>query len=585
MKQYIQQLLKDAISNLQAQKKLPDNLSIEIQIEQTRDIKHGDYASNLALMLAKTIKTNPRQLAELIINALPHSNKINKIEIAGAGFINFFVASTAHQEIVAEIIKQRDSFGKCNLGQGKKVILEFTSANPTGPLHVGHGRGAIFGATLADLLELAGYTVHREYYVNDAGRQISILTVSVWLRYLELHGMPITFPNNAYHGDYVKNIAQALSQQYQRQFIHHQSDVWHNIPLDGPDNAAELHIDALIVRAKELLGKDYDTIHDFSVSSMLNNIKRDLGELGVYFNNWFSEQNELVAKGLIADGIEALKRHGYVYLENDALWFSSTKFGDEKDRVLIRANGEATYFASDVAYHLNKLQRGFDIIIDILGADHHGYIPRVRAAIEALGFNKENLYFPIVQFATLYRGKEKVIMSKRTGSFVTLRDLCEEIGKDAVRFFYSMRKADQHMDFDLELAKSKTNENPVYYVQYAHARICSVFRQLIEKGWSFDETSALQHVHLLDNEHEKSLLMHLSAYPEMIMNAAKHFEPHQIVNYLRLLANLFHSYYNAHQIIVPENNLRDARLSLINAVKQVLLNGLTLLGISAPETM
>lgn len=584
------QRIPPEIQEIQSQLNLPSDFSIDIHIERTRNKQHGDFATNIALILAKVgakvVKRQPRQLAELIISNIPSSDLVEKIEIAGPGFINFYIKEDAFQRAIPLILAEGDSYGKSHLGAGTKIHLEFVSANPTGPLHVGHGRGAAFGASLAQLLETTGFNVHREYYVNDAGRQIDILTVSVWLRYLAEQGITDYFPVNAYRGDYVRDIAKQLQEQQGDRFAQTEQAILQGLPPDesmGGDK--EKHVDALIQRAKQLLSNDnYRVLHDFGLNIILDDIRDDLAEFGVTFQTWYSEQ-QLNESGAIQRAIEQLRHSKHLYTQDDATWFNAIHFGDEKDRVLVRANGQTTYFASDVAYHMDKFNRGFDKIIDIFGADHHGYISRIKASIEALGQDANQFSAYLVQFAILYRGTERVQMSTRSGSFVTLRELREEVGNDAARFFYVMRKVDQHMDFDLELAKSQTADNPVYYIQYAHARICSVLRQLAEKKIDFDQSTGENNVSLLHEPHEKTLLVELSRYPEVIEAAALACEPHQVAHYLRDLANCFHIYYNAHQFIVDDSLLRNARICLIIATRQILANGLKILGVSTPEKM
>jgi len=588
MKDHIQDLIEKAIKKLKETEQLTSELSSNVQIERTKDVKHGDFSSNIALMLAKPAKMKPQALAAMIIGEIPDSEHIAKVEIAGPGFINFFIHDSAQQNVIAAVLEMGENFGKTDIGHGKKIHIEYVSANPTGPLHVGHGRGAAYGAVVSDLLEAVGYNVHREYYVNDAGRQMNILAVSVWLRYLEIFGAKFSFPSNGYKGIYIRSISEEMKGKYGDRFVHAVEAIYQDVPEDAKTKEeaekGEIHIDALIQRAKILLGDDYELVHYYGTQTILDGIKDDLANFGVYFQEWFSEKS-LTDSGAIQKGIDALKKGHYVYEEKGALWFKSTQFGDEKDRVLVRANGISTYFASDVAYHWNKLDRGYDIIIDIFGADHHGYVPRVRAAMRALGLDADALHVPLVQFAVLYREGKKVQMSTRSGEFVTLRELCDEVGRDAARFFYVMRKAEQHMDFDLDLAKSKSNENPVYYVQYAHARICSVFRQLDGKGYKFDRSLGLSSTEILTLKYEKALMTLLSYYPELIVKAANNLEPHLIANYLKDLANAFHVYYNAEQFIVDDETIRNARLCLIFAVKQIISNGLRLLGVSAPESM
>ena len=586
MKKKLENLIQQAIANLKKEGILAEEISINITLERTRDAQHGDFASNLAMALAKSAKMNPRQLAEKLVAALPEDSAVKKVDIAGPGFINFFMDSSSQSDIVKRIHEQGANFGLSQMGAGKKVQVEFVSANPTGPLHVGHGRGAAYGSVVADLLEAVGYTVHREYYVNDAGRQMDILATSIWLRYLEVCGETIRFPDNGYRGDYVNDIARDIYRNTKDEYRRPTGLVQENIPQDESQGGdKEAHIDALIARAKALLGTTaYRNVFQAGLNNILADIKDDLQAFGVNYQQWFSEQH-LMDDGSVEKALDRLQASGHLYEKDGAIWFSSSTLGDEKDRVVRRENDQYTYFASDIAYHMNKLDRGYDQIIDIWGADHHGYIPRVKAAIQALGADANKLKVLLVQFATLYRGEEKVQMSTRSGEFVTLRQLRDEVGKDAARFFYVMRRSEQHMDFDLQLATSKTSENPVYYVQYAHARVCSVLRQLVEKGFVRDVQSGMEALPQLTEEHELSLLSTLERYPEMLERAALTHEPHQLILYLRELANEFHTYYNAHQFLVEDAKIRDARLNLVCAVKQVLANGLKLLNINTPESM
>ncbi|PKM43822.1 MAG: arginine--tRNA ligase [Gammaproteobacteria bacterium HGW-Gammaproteobacteria-1] len=586
MKHHLQQLITAALDTLRASGALDCAAPDSIVIEHTRDKSHGDFAANVAMLLAKSARRKPRELAELIVGALPASGKVAKVEIAGPGFINFFMGADAFTAVVGEVLEAGEAYGRSTLGNGKRVQVEFVSANPTGPLHVGHGRGAAYGATVADLLAAVGFQVHREYYVNDAGRQMDILGTSVWLRYLDLCGETIPFPVNGYKGDYVWDIAATLHRDNGDAFRHPAGAVFKDISADEPAGGdKEIHIDELIARAKELLGAGaYRKVFDLGLNTILADIKQDLEEFGVAYEEWYSERT-LVESGKVDEAIKRLQAAGHVYEQEGALWFRSTAFGDEKDRVVVRDNGVKTYFASDIAYHMEKLERGFERVIDVWGADHHGYVPRVKAALTAMGDDPSKLDVLLVQFAILYRGGERVQMSTRSGSFVTLRELRDEVGNDAARFFYVLRKCEQHMDFDLDLAKSQSADNPVYYIQYAHARVCSVMRQLGEKGLSYDQAAGLKHLHLLGESHEQELIQALTRYPEVLEAAALNHEPHQLAHYLRELANGLHTYYNAHQFLVDDAGLRDARLALIGAVRQVLRNGLSLLGVSAPETM
>ena len=586
MKQKIEELILQALETLQTDGVLGLEIIPPITIERTRDAQHGDFASNLALILAKSAKVNPSELAIKIIAALPKHNAIMRVELAGPGFINFFIDPSSQYQIINQIHSQGRGFGLSKIGAGKKVQVEFVSANPTGPLHVGHGRGAAYGSAVADLLNAVGFDVHREYYVNDAGRQMDILATSIWLRYLEECGEPVVFPSNAYRGDYVREIAKDLYINANNDYRRPAELVLENIPPDEPQGGdKDIHIDSLIDRTKTLLGTTlYRDFFQIGLDSILDDIKVDLKEFGVDYQQWFSER-DLMDNGSVDKALERLRIGGHLYEQDGATWFASSKLGDEKDRVVVRENGQYTYFASDIAYHMNKLDRGFDQIIDIWGADHHGYVPRVRAAIQALGADESKLKVLLVQFAVLYRGEERLQMSTRSGEFVTLRQLRNEVGKDAARFFYVMRRSEQHMDFDLKLATSKSNENPVFYVQYAYARVCSVLRQLDEKGFERNLSRGMESLDRLGEEHEISLLGTLARYPEVIERAALQYEPHQLVHYLRDLAHELHTYYNAHQFLVEDACVRDARLNLVCAVKQVLANGLELLNINAPESM
>ena len=586
MKNNIEHLVNQAVNKLKQQGVLDASLEPEIQVTRTRDVAHGDFASNIAMMLAKPAGRNPRELAQTLIDALPDDEHVHKVEIAGPGFINFFIHQQTTLDIIRTILDRGERFGTSEIGQGEKVQIEFVSANPTGPLHVGHGRGAAYGATVGSLMRAVGYEVDCEYYVNDAGRQMNILAASVWLRYLQHLDVDIPFPLNAYKGDYLLEIAAELARKHGGVYVYDAKQVMNGIPADEPDGGdKEMHIDALIQRAKQLLGDDgYRVMFEAGLDSILADIAGDLEEFGVHYDVWYSEQT-LADRNLIEKAVTQLQDGGHIYENKGALWFRSTRFGDEKDRVVIRENGQATYFASDIAYHMDKFARGFHRVINIWGADHHGYVPRVKAAIKALGENEDKLDILLVQFAILYRGGERVQMSTRSGSFVTLRELREEVGNDAARFFYVMRKCEQHMDFDLDLAKSQSNDNPVYYIQYAHARVCSVLRQLAEKNMSHDIAAGNENLQLLTETHETELTNQLLKYPEVVEKAAVNAEPHLLVHYLRELANLFHTYYNAHQFIVEDDAIRNARLNLITAASQVIRNGLHLLGVSAPESM
>ncbi len=558
------------------------------EIERSRDPAHGDFACSIALRLAKPARANPQALARQIIAALPANELIAKTEIAGPGFINFFLTPAAWQAELARVHEAGESYGLGSDGRGRKAIVEFVSANPTGPLHVGHGRHAAYGATVANLLEADGWRVHREYYVNDAGRQMDILAASVWLRYLELCGETITFPANGYRGNYIRPIAAALKERHKNALRRAAAEIVKGLPPDEGDGGdKDQYIDAVIARAKELLGQGFREIFDAALTAIMADIQGDLAEFGVRFDRWYSEQDLGDGKdgGPIDRALKRLRAHGHVFEQEGAAWFRATAFGDEKDRVVVRANGQKTYFASDIAYHLDKRERGFDLLVTILGADHHGYIARVRAGLAAMGEPAESLEVPMIQFVTLFKGGEKIPMGKRDAQFVTLRDLRTEVGNDAARFFYVMRSHDQHLDFDLELAKSRSNDNPVYYIQYAHARIASVLKQAAERGLPYDQAAGLKSLALLADPQEHGLMREISRWPEVVRQGAELRAPHLVVNYQRELAAAFHAYYNALPFIVDDALLRNARLALVAAAQRVLKNALALLGVSAPEAM
>jgi arginyl-tRNA synthetase len=554
----------------------------DIKIEYSRDPSHGDFASNLAMVLAKTHNCNPRELANRITENLPKSDLIKRTEIAGPGFINFFLNQNSYQSVVLDILEKGDAYGNSKIGDNQSTLIEFVSANPTGPLHIGHGRGAAYGAAIVNLLKKTGFNIHCEYYVNDSGRQMDILTVSAWIRYLQQHDKEIYFPENAYKGHYMIDIAADLKNKYANKFVTPHKDI---LDLLDTKEEADIKIDKLIKYCAGVLGeKNYRLILETCLDSILSSIKNDLNEFGVEFNNWYSEYS-LLKNNSVNQCIAKLNDKSWIYQKDGAKWFRSSKLGDEKDRVLVRENGQKTYFASDIAYHISKFERGYKKIINIWGADHHGYIERVKASMKALDYPPEAIKILLVQFATLFRGKEKLQMSTRSGEFITLKELIKEVGKDAARFFYIMRKNEQHLDFDLELAKSESNDNPVYYIQYAHARICSVFRQMNEKGYTFFQSKKLSDLSTLTEDHEIKLLRSLAKYPDVIESAAVSFEPHQLAYYLKDLANDFHTYYNVNQFLVEDDLIRNARLSLIDATRQVIRNGLLQLGVSSPEEM
>jgi arginyl-tRNA synthetase len=586
LKTLIEKLLTRALAALPEDLLPPTARDSTIEVENTRDAQHGDFASNLAMRLAKATRQNPRKLAEALVRALPPSPAVAKVEIAGAGFINFFLSPDAYHTEIGRVLDEGARYGRSNVGAGRRVQVEFVSANPTGPLHVGHGRHAAFGASVANLLDAVGYRAEREYYINDAGRQMEILAVSTWLRYLEHCGERFAFPANGYRGEYIVAIGQQLAASEGRQLRHDAADLFKDLPADEPQGGdKDIYIDAVIARARVLIGDAaFRRVLDLALSGILSDIRDDLAEFGVTFDCWFSERS-LSEDGSIDRAIDALKKAGHAYLKDGALWFKSTEYGDEKDRVMVRENGIKTYFASDIAYVFNKLERGFDHLLYIWGADHHGYITRLRAGLVALGGPAQSFEVRLVQFVSLFRGGEKAQMSTRSGEFVTLRDLRREVGNDAARLFYVMRSNDQHLDFDLELAKARSNDNPVYYIQYAHARVASVMRQMQERGLAHDAARGLGALGKLVEPQELQLIKRVSAFPEIVRQCAAQRAPHTLVHYLRDLANDFHTNYSAHQFIVEDEGLRDARLDLALATQTVIRNGLGLLGVSAPETM
>jgi arginyl-tRNA synthetase len=585
MKHQIEELLRAAMAPL-AGSLLPAELPADLGVERTRDAANGDFASNVAMRMARAARKPPRELAAAIVAGLPAHPGIDKVEVAGAGFINFFLARDAQAQVVRRILSEGERYGRNDSGKGRRVLAEFLSSNPTGPLHVGHGRLGAVGARVAHLREANGYEVHREYYINDAGRQVDILAVSIWLRYLEVLGEKFTFPANGYKGEYIREIAADLLQEAGERLLRPEGEVFGNLPPDEPEGGdKEAYIDAVIARARALLGEDgFEEVSQLGLKAILADMENDLTEFGVTYDRWFSEAS-LVKGGAVQRALEKLREQGHIYEKDGAQWFRATAFGDEKDRVVVRDNGVTTYFASDIAYHLDKRERGFDILLDIMGSDHHGYTARVRAGLQALGHPPESLEVLLVQFVSLFRKGEKVPMSTRAGEFITLRQLRAEVGNDACRFFYVMRSHDQHLDFDLELAKSRTNENPVFYIQYAHARVASVQRQLAAKGYRYEAEVGLGALDTLTSPHESAVLTALAKYPEMIEQAGALRAPHIVVHYLRELAQAFHTWYNAEQFIVDDARLRNARIALALAAQQVIRNGLSLLGVSAPETM
>ncbi|MGD9604103.1 MAG: arginine--tRNA ligase [Gammaproteobacteria bacterium] len=559
---------------------LPDTLPA-IAIDPPRNPSHGDLSCNIAMLLAKACRKPPLAIAEVLSARLRGDDTLASVEVAPPGFINFRLRPATLFGVVEALLRDPARCGRSNRGAGLKVQLEFVSANPTGPLHVGHGRGAAYGAALANMLRAAGYDVATEYYVNDAGRQMDILALSVWLRCLERGGIVLEFPPNAYRGAYILEIASELLASSSRSFV--PTDIsWPDFRRISDEEEA---LDARIAHCRATLGEEtYRELHGFACQRILDGIRDDLAVFGVEYDCWYSERS-LLDSGLLTATLARLRDTGYVYEKDGAEWLRSTSFGDEKDRVLVRENGAPTYFASDVAYHADKFARGFERVVNIWGADHHGYIPRVKASLQALGHDPARLEILLVQFASLFRGGHKVQMSTRSGEFVTLRELIDEVGADAARYFYSSRRSEQHLDFDLDLAKAESQDNPVYYLQYAHARICSVFRQVAQQHGQADALDGIAHLDRLAEEHEHRLALLLSRYAEVVGAAAAQREPHAVANFLRDLATEYHAFYNAHKINVEDAALRHARLALCGAVRLVLADGLHLLGVSAPQEM
>ena len=581
MKEKIKESLRSIIIDLYGSSESIHD-EFEISIQDNKENQYGDLASNVALVLAKPLKRNPKEIAEEIKGKFITDKEIVKVDVAGPGFINFFLSKESHGAILRDISIQKDKFGKFE-SNNKKVLIEYVSSNPTGPLHVGHGRGAVFGSVLSRLLKEAGFQVDEEYYVNDFGRQMNILSVSLWIRYAQIFDKNIKMLNNGYQGDYLIVIAQHLKKLRSDELFDDDDEIKSLLEYENED--AEKHTDEVIDSIKSKLNDEFSYVRDFALREILELIKEDLLEFGVDHNKWFSEsslyESESHDLSKVDQSIDELSSKGFVYEKEGAIWFKSSELGDDKDRVLKRGNGEFTYFASDVAYHLDKYDRGYDRIINIWGSDHHGYLPRVKAAKEATEKNVEKLEVVFIQFANLIRAGKKVTMSTRSGEFITLKELIEEVTSEAARFFYINRKADQHLDFDLDLAKEQSKDNPLYYIQYAHARICSVLR----KSKVQEEELTTSELGLLDSNKEIEIQKILKQYPPLIERAALASEPHLICYYLKDLASIFHSYYNTEKFIVEDQKLMNSRLFLLSGVKQVIYNGLTVLGINAPHEM
>ena len=580
MKEKIQEILKGIVDSLYGSFEI-DTENLLFNIQENKDKAHGDLASNIALVLAKPLNKNPKEIANEIKEEFITNKEIVKVDIAGPGFINFYLSKESHNKILLEIFSDKERFGKQKPNK-ETILIEYVSSNPTGPLHVGHGRGAVFGSVLASLLKEAGYEVDEEYYINDFGRQMNILAVSLWIRYAQIFNKKITMIESGYQGDYLVSIAKKLADT--------KSDKLYTVVKNAKNlfrndlEESEEFIDRIIDEIKDEIGEDFAYIKEFALKEILDLIEKDLFDFGVNHNKWFSESSlfdENSKTNQLDKSIAELDGKGHVYSKDDAIWFRSTEFGDDKDRVLKRGNGEYTYFATDFAYHLNKYDRAYNKIINIWGSDHHGYFPRIRASMEACDRNIEKLEVVFIQFANLVRGGKRVSMSTRSGEFITLRELIDEVSSEAARFFYINRKSDQHLEFDLDLAKEQSKDNPLYYIQYAHARICSVLRKADSKPLNFKNSK----LELLDSDKEIEIQKMLKQYPDIISRAAEAREPHLLCYYLRDLASTFHSYYNSEKFLIDDEDLKNSRLFLLSGIKQVIYNGLSILGISAPQEM
>ncbi|MBF0448959.1 MAG: arginine--tRNA ligase [Magnetococcales bacterium] len=569
MRRIIEQLVQGIVQQLLREGVLPPGELPEYKVERPREKSHGDFSTNAALVFSRFAKMKPRDLAEKMVASLPlDQQEVDRWEVAGPGFINFHISASRIRQLIPDILTAGNRYGLSQVGSGRRVQVEFVSANPTGPMHVGHGRGAVMGDVIASLFDVTGHTVEREYYINDAGAQVGVLGRSVLLRYRALFGHDIVMPQNSYPAEYVIDIARALRDR------------------DG---------DRWLVASENLDSSIPSEVVSFAMEQVLGWIRSELASIHIHFDSWFSEQSlheqgkiemvisRLAEKDLIYEGVLPPPKGKLLedWESRPQLLFKSTDFGDTVDRPLKKSDGSATYFSADIAYHLDKAERGFDQLIDIWGADHGGYVKRVKAALTALTGKKHLLDVELVQMVNLVRGGKPVKMSKRDGTFVTLKEVVEEVGSDAVRFQFLTRSGGAPLDFDLELAVSNSNENPVYYVQYAHARIFSIYRQVTEKGLSLEEGDLSR----LESESELSLIRLLGAYPELLEGAAANREPHRVPYYLMELASAFHTFYNSHRILDEDTALMGARLTLISAVRQVLANGLRLLGVSAPEKM
>jgi len=554
MRREIRAFIQEALDRARTKGRLTSPELPDIQVEWTREEKFGDFSTNIAMVLAPRERRSPREIAKIILEELTYpEDMIEKIEVAGPGFTNFFIKKEYWLQVIPQIVSGTPGYGSLDLGQGKRVQVEFVSANPTGPLHIGHGRGAALGDALSNILEKAGWQVTREYYINDVGIQMELLGRSTFLRYQQLLGREVPFISEGYQGEYIKDIAREIIQEEGDRF------------LDQP----EAEVLPFFIQ--------------YAARRILEGIRKDLEDFGIHFDSWFSESSLHQNRELEA-AISLLKEKDLVYEKDGALWQKAAEFEDEKDRVIVRSSGQPTYFASDIAYHLNKYRRGFDLIINIWGADHHGYVPRIKGVMKALGYPEESLQILLYQLVSLIKDGQTIAMSTRSGKFTTLAELIQEVGRDASRFFFLMRRADSHLEIDLDLAKKQSNENPVYYVQYAHARICSVFRQAEAKGISLAGVDQTE-LSLLSLPEEVLLAKKLASYPDLIEECALSLEPHRLTYYLQDLVSVFHAYYNKHRIISSDEALTQARLLLIRAIQLILQDALTLIGVSAPERM
>lgn len=552
MKDRLRQQIGDALQACFDNNTLHSGVVPEVQIEVPGNPEHGDFASNLAMNMARAERKSPRQIAEALVEALGNCEFLSKVEIAGPGFINFTLTPTCWYEVLDDITAKGKKYGTSQVGQGRKVQVEFVSANPTGPLHIGHGRGAAVGDAVAAILQAVGFDVQREYYVNDAGNQVATLGRSIWMRLREQNGETLVFPEDGYQGEYIRDLAAQLREEDR--------------------SIAELDEDEAVKRCTA-----------FGISKVLDWIAADLKDFGITFDNWFSEQS-LYDRNMVEVELGKLAAKGLSYEQGGALWLRTTDYGDDKDRVLIKSDGSPTYFASDVAYHMEKFDRGFDRVIDVWGADHHGYVQRMKAVVAGLGHSSDDLEVLLIQMVNLLRDGQPYTMGKRSGNFITLREVVDEVGSDACRFYFLMRRSDSQLDFDLELAKRQSSDNPVYYVQYAHARVCSIKRNAEEQGIVLPTHGTVDLSSLILPE-ELLLAKNLARYPETVVGAAQNCEPHRIVYYLQEIAGQFHSYYNRQRVLVEDSATTQARLYLIDGVRTVLANALNLLGVDAPERM